>query len=477
MSNPIPPFISGGSLFNVSPGQVYTGVIEGSLIVLSGGEVLDSLVSAGGVEVLHDSDSVDSGLTIGSGGAEFVDSGGIETGAIISSGGSGILEGGTALGTQVDGGLLSAQGGSTVSNTVIDGGRLVALSAVDTIVGNQGVFQVASAVSATIESGGTIELIDNFGSDGVTALATQAGATVEVGPGFTLSQFVVGSAVQLDVLGGGTASATTVSAGGRESVSGSAIVTSVLSAVQEVFFGGYAQATTIGSGGEQIVDSHALASATTVGSGATEIVNSGGAAAGATISGGTLEIASGGSLTGTVQFAGSGGTLQIDGTAMPASTISGFAPDDTIDLAGVSFASGGAVGLQGGNFLAINAGGRGYTLDLDPSASFAGLSFRLSSDGNGGTEVQVLPQLSINISYDASVANAPAGFESAVSSGVAFFESTFTNPVTLNIDVGYGALGDTSGTLVGDNLGISVPTFGSAGSPQPAIYGPDVAYS
>jgi hypothetical protein len=56
--------------------------------------------------------------------------------------------------------------------------------------------------------------------------------------------------------------------------------------------------------------------------------------------------------------------------------------------------------------------------------------------------------LVINITYDASVANAPAGFEAVVASVVQFYESEFTNPVTLNIDVGWGEV-DGQGLLSG----------------------------
>ena len=46
--------------------------------------------------------------------------------------------------------------------------------------------------------------------------------------------------------------------------------------------------------------------------------------------------------------------------------------------------------------------------------------------------------LIINITWDSSVNNAPAAFKSVVESVVQFYESEFSNPVTLNIDVGWG---------------------------------------
>jgi hypothetical protein len=58
--------------------------------------------------------------------------------------------------------------------------------------------------------------------------------------------------------------------------------------------------------------------------------------------------------------------------------------------------------------------------------------------------------LVINITYDSSVNNAPAGFEAVVASVVQFYESEITNPITLNIDVGWGEIaqqGMMSGAL------------------------------
>ena len=64
----------------------------------------------------------------------------------------------------------------------------------------------------------------------------------------------------------------------------------------------------------------------------------------------------------------------------------------------------------------------------------------------------------INVSYDASAANAPAGFKQAVQAAVQYFETTITNNITINIDFGWGevagqamdagSLGESSASLV-----------------------------
>lgn len=78
-----------------------------------------------------------------------------------------------------------------------------------------------------------------------------------------------------------------------------------------------------------------------------------------------------------------------------------------------------------------------------------------TTSGTGGTvstttNGTATSSLVINISWDASVQSAPSGFATAVMSAVQYLESEISNPVTINLDVGYGeengyALG--SGTL------------------------------
>jgi len=177
------------------------------------------------------------------------------------------------------------------------------------------------------------------------------------------------------------------------------------------------------SGGTEIVASGGFTSITTIAFGGLERVMAGGKAAATVIAGGTLEIQNGGLVgTGGARFSGTGGTFTIDGTTMPTSTISGFVTRDTIDVAAVSFANGGSIQLGTGNVLTLLEGGSSYSLHLDPGQSFAGKSFRLSSDGASGTDIQVVNGLSINVTYDPSVSSAPSGFKT----GIDFVVSTLT---------------------------------------------------
>src|SRR5262245_63302918 len=47
----------------------------------------------------------------------------------------------------------------------------------------------------------------------------------------------------------------------------------------------------------------------------------------------------------------------------------------------------------------------------------------------------------LNITFGTDVANAPPEFKTAVAAVQQFFEASFTNPVTVNIQVDYGHLG------------------------------------
>ena len=57
----------------------------------------------------------------------------------------------------------------------------------------------------------------------------------------------------------------------------------------------------------------------------------------------------------------------------------------------------------------------------------------------------------VNVTYDTSVNGAPAGFKSAITYVVNFLQSNFTDPVTINVAVGWG---EVDGQTVG--LGESI---------------------
>ncbi len=77
------------------------------------------------------------------------------------------------------------------------------------------------------------------------------------------------------------------------------------------------------------------------------------------------------------------------------------------------------------------------------SASSSGGSGSTSGSSGSGTVSQITTAgsgLVIDINWDTSVANAPSGFVTAVDSVASYYESHFSNPITITIDVGYGEI-------------------------------------
>jgi hypothetical protein len=70
--------------------------------------------------------------------------------------------------------------------------------------------------------------------------------------------------------------------------------------------------------------------------------------------------------------------------------------------------------------------------------------------------------MQINVIYDQSPSTLPAGFVTAVNYVVNYFDTTFTNNVTVNIDLGYGEIGNNPNNVLGQNaLGESETFFDS----------------
>src|SRR6266851_7446289 len=82
-----------------------------------------------------------------------------------------------------------------------------------------------------------------------------------------------------------------------------------------------------------------------------------------------------------------------------------------------------------------------------------------TTGGTGSTFTTTTPSSGfvINVNYDSSVANAPAGFTTVVGQVVQYFESHFFDPVTININVGYGEVNGSS--LPAGDIGASYTYF------------------
>ena len=79
-----------------------------------------------------------------------------------------------------------------------------------------------------------------------------------------------------------------------------------------------------------------------------------------------------------------------------------------------------------------SAGGHSSTGGTSTNDDNDGTSTRTST---GGSQTS---GLIINVSYDASVNSAPAAFKTDIAAAISFLESKFTDPITININIGYG---------------------------------------
>jgi len=312
-------------------------------------------VGSGQTAVLTAGQSVD-GFTVLSGGT-FIDDG--IASDIFDFGETDINSGGVANKTTVEGtGLFKLDPGGTANTTnVMPGGSVDGLdSNGNTEFSLHAAATQASAVSMTAVQSGLLSVRDQLQrvtlGNGRPFGARPSATSEASGQALLLPLF---GFTMLDLFAG--AIATDVEAGGF--------------ARETVHSGGQSAETFLLPGGE-------------------EIVNAGGTASGTIIDGGLFDLQNGASAgTLPIDFVGTGGTLQIDGTIMPANTIRRFVPGTTIDLTGVTFASGGNATLLAGNVLQVVESGVTYQLNLDPRADYSGATFGVAQDTATGTNVSV----------------------------------------------------------------------------------------
>jgi autotransporter passenger strand-loop-strand repeat protein len=369
--------LSGGTSFNTT---LYGGEIvdsagtsintsvrgTGTEFVEPGATAIDAIVQ--GTQNLLDGVSIDT--TVVTGGSEFVSSGSTSLGTtLLSRGNETVSSSGTAIFTVVSSGgsEIIASGGTAISATVSSGGTEI-VSGTDIIAtvsgGGSEIIRVGGlAVSTTVLSGG-VTSID--GGVGRYAVVNSSGTELISG---------IGSVASGTTLIGGTEIVTSEDAAIGTNVGGQGY--------QIVSSGGLARQTIVSSGTEAVL-SGGTAIHTTLDAGGTVIVN--GVASNSIIAGGTLDILSGGTAAGVITFTGSG-TLIINGTTMPLTTISGFAVSDTIDLAGIAYSDSGTAAFNSStDILTVTEGGSSYQLTLAGAASD---SFDISQDSGSGSFVTI----------------------------------------------------------------------------------------
>ena len=84
-------------------------------------------------------------------------------------------------------------------------------------------------------------------------------------------------------------------------------------------------------------------------------------------------------------------------------------------------------------------------------------TFAVSTPIAGNSGVTGASPFVINVTYDSSVAAAPAGFKTAVAAAVSYLESEFTNATTLNLTIGYGSVNGSA--LPSGDLGANQTSY------------------
>jgi hypothetical protein len=102
-----------------------------------------------------------------------------------------------------------------------------------------------------------------------------------------------------------------------------------------------------------------------------------------TIAEGTLDIEAGGVVSGGIIFDGAG-SLEIGGTVMPTTAISGFSSDDGIYLSDIPFVSGASVNFDDATgIMTLTEAGADYALHL--AGNYTGAIFQVVPPGFGST--------------------------------------------------------------------------------------------
>lgn len=246
-----------------------------------------------------------------------------------------IYAGGTATGTGTADGFQYVYSGGTANNAVF------------VLAGYQ--YVTGGTANNTSLSGGS-EFVSSGGIANGTMLST------------TGHQYVSSS---------GTANATIISGEGVQEVdSGGTAYGTIINAVipgysfGQILLGGTAYRTIVNNGGVETAGAGGIAIRTEINIGGKELISAGGASINTRIAGGVLEVAAGGNVTRGIHFSGSGGELILDSATMPATTITGFVPGDSIRLAGVIYNASDSVSVKKPGVVSISAGGAKYNLHI-----------------------------------------------------------------------------------------------------------------
>ena len=311
--------------YTVSSGVISSGLTLSAgnqLVVLNGGEALDTFVKVGGIE--------------------YVSSGGVGSSETIS-GGEYLSGGAISLSSTIgDGGYLVAYAGAIASSTIINAGGALNVS--------------GTAVRAVLNNGGSLDV---YGGGKAYDTSVREGSSQVVFTGAN----VIGTDVEYGgadyVSSGGIASGSTINQGAYEvlSTGGAGLGTIVSSGgADDVESGGLASFATVTGGGAQVVYRGGVADGSVLDSGGLAFVYSGGAVSGTEVqSGGWLVVLPGAGVKGNLISTGgmviSTGVVQVNGDFSQISYHAAVTSDGTISGGAQQFV------LPGGSAVGVTVGG------------------------------------------------------------------------------------------------------------------------
>lgn len=282
--------------------------------------------------------TVPSGTTVTSGliGASTKISGTTQaaSGAVVSGNSFTLVSGGVAVGTDVFVSKMIVSAGGTAYDTIVDGGVLYVSSGgqalgtkVTSVTG-----ATVSGTSYTTKSGGTAYIVAGGTATSSTIVAggkmvvASGGAVLGSGTQSEADYTVVSSGGQMYLSSGGVANDTTLMSGGQIGFSATTGIelnaTTVMSgAVLSVGNGVTAAGTIVNSGAQQIVSFGGVASATTINSGGTEIISAGAVVTSAVANSGGTQVVSAGGVAVSTTVNGGGLQSVLNGGVASASLI------------------------------------------------------------------------------------------------------------------------------------------------------------
>ena len=375
VSNGVVELKNGGKTWDATrgPTTILYGVFDGDnkltgsglMIVRSGAEAGDTVLSAGAMQIVEGragGDYASGGpshvtyTNVSAGGTQIVKNGAIASRTyihpqhkeiVLSGGTQFVLSGGIANSTHIN-----SKTSSFEYETITNGGvQIVQGTANTTFIHPKGTQIVSAGGTANntiinlnkTESNTTS---NNFEYEDISV----GGLQIVQGGGTANNTHIYSKGTQI-VSSGAAVTSTTVS-GGSQVIVGTATDTTILSGgTQNVSDGGTATGTTILSGGTQNVGSGGTVSATTIGSGGTQNVSSGGTVSATTINdGGTLNMEDGAKASGTLQGQG-----RVDGISVL--SVGGTDCFSSVAVSGGSiYTSNGFVIGSGGSMTVENTG-------------------------------------------------------------------------------------------------------------------------